>query len=111
MKSLRSAKPGKDRKRSAARGSARERGQSARVLPPRTREKKGCGTKRGRDTARRYARFRHSNFLTTAVVIVHDVRFWPMADMGCCTAHVRFWGVKRINGPIHLPRSAVGQLN
>jgi hypothetical protein len=21
-----------------------------------------------------------------------DVRFWPIADIGYCTAHVRFWG-------------------
>jgi hypothetical protein len=24
-----------------------------------------------------------------------DVRFWPKADIPSCTAHVRFWGVKR----------------
>ena len=25
----------------------------------------------------------------------NDVRFWHLADMPSCTAHVRFWGVKR----------------
>ena len=24
-----------------------------------------------------------------------NVRYWPKADKGECTAHVRFWGVKR----------------
>src|SRR5262249_22420702 len=23
----------------------------------------------------------------------HDVRFWPLADIPSCTAHVRFWGM------------------
>ena len=27
-----------------------------------------------------------------AVFLFAHVRFWPMADIGRCTAHVRFWG-------------------
>jgi hypothetical protein len=57
-----SAKPGKDRKRSAARASSRARRHSATgsFLP--TRARKSCWMERRPDNARRYARFRHSNF-------------------------------------------------
>jgi len=24
--------------------------------------------------------------------VPNDVRFWPLADIPSCTAHVRFWG-------------------
>jgi hypothetical protein len=33
-----------------------------------------------------------------------DVRYWPLADIRYCAAHVRYWGQSRHDG---LPMSAI----